>query len=188
MTAYQPQWRNWAPNPHGDQTDKTDKSPPRSLKHPFVSFGGSSPGRFRRREEGPQPTHAHVAQENDSALREHAGCGWNAADWHALYDELVVIAEYVRGASREVAEATAFEVCVVRWLDSHPPSQDDLDCCVQCGQQIAEFDDIPCLTGDGGHVWIHGQCHPAWLEERRKQAVEALAGLGLSLGCTGAAK
>ena len=95
---------------------------------------------------------------------------WTPEDWRTFFDERAGAAKYERGVSQEVAEATAFEVCVVRWLDSHPPSQDDLDCCVQCGEQIAEFDDIPCLTGDGGHVWIHGQCHPAWLEERRTQA------------------
>ncbi len=113
---------------------------------------------------------------------------WDAEDWGAHYDERAAVAEYERGASQEEAEAAAFEVCVVRWLDSHPPSQDNLDCCVHCGEQIAEFDAIPCLTGDGGHVWIHGQCHPAWMERRRKQAVEALAGLGLSVGCAGTAE
>jgi hypothetical protein len=117
-----------------------------------------------------------------------SGDRWTADDWQALYDERAAIAEYERGASREVAEATAFEVCVVRWLDSHPPSQDDLDCCVHCGEQMDELDAISYLTGDGGDVWMHGQCHPAWTERRRKQAVEALAGLGLSLACTGAAQ
>ena len=111
---------------------------------------------------------------------------WDAEDWGAHYDERAAVAEYERGASQQEAEATAFEVCVVRWLDSHPPSQDNLDCCVHCGEQIAEFDAIPCLTGDGGHVWMHGQCHPAWTERRRKQAVEALAALGLSFGWAGA--
>jgi hypothetical protein len=114
-----------------------------------------------------------------------APADWDAEDWVAHFIERAAIAEYERGASQEEAEATAFEVCVVRWLDSHPPSQCDPDQCVHCGEQMAEHDAIPLLTGD---LWIHGQCHPAWLEERRTQAVEALAGLGLSLGCAGAAE
>ena len=117
-----------------------------------------------------------------------APADWDAEDWVAHFIERAAIAEYERGASQEEAEATAFEVCVVGWLNSHPPSQDNRDCCVQCGEQMVEHDAIPYLTGDGGHVWMHGGCYAAWTEQRRSEAVEALKEFGLSLGCAGAAE
>ncbi len=141
---------------------------------------------------GPAPKVAKVAKVRPPIIfskpSSAAPADWDAEDWVAHFIERAAIAEYERGASQEEAEATAFEVCVVRWLDSHPPSQDNLDCCVHCGEQMDELDAISYLTGDGGDVWMHGQCHPAWTERRRKQAVEALAGLGLSLGRAGEAQ
>ena len=32
-------------------------------------------------------------------------------------------------------------------------------------------DDLPFLTGDGRHVWLHNGCHGGWTAQRRAEAV-----------------
>lgn len=41
---------------------------------------------------------------------------WTAEDWQAFFDERAGIAEFDGGQSREQAEATAFECCVVEFI------------------------------------------------------------------------
>ncbi len=122
---------------------------------------------------------AHVAQENDTAPHEHAGNDWNTFDWQAFLDERAAIAQHDGGLSRAEAEARAYECCIVAWLNCHAPTQDDPNQCIHCGEHMAEAEALPFLTGDGGHVWMHSNCHSAWMARRRADATAALAIFGL---------
>jgi hypothetical protein len=58
---------------------------------------------------------------------------WDAADWHAHFDERAAIREYDGGLSRHEAERLAFEDAVTHWLCLHPASATDpRRSCVQC--------------------------------------------------------
>jgi hypothetical protein len=106
---------------------------------------------------------------------------WNAEDWQAFYDERAGIAEHDGRQTREQAESTAFECCVVEWLNRHPePSQPD--CCAWCSKLGTECSIVPFLAGDAGHTWLHPECWEDWYQARQREAVAALDRLGIKAG------
>ncbi len=105
--------------------------------------------------------------------------GWSREDWQAFYDERAGIAEFDGGQSREQAEATAFECCVVEWLDRHRclsnPGR-----CAACGTPGREDHVVvPFGTESHGHTWLHPECWEAWHRERQEHARRALVAAGL---------
>lgn len=112
------------------------------------------------------------------------GPTWDAEDWHAFLEERTGIAEYDGGLARVDAERQAYECCVVEWQWRNPPPASGLERCAHCGEPLGE-DGLPCLTGDGGHVWLHSGCHGDWTARRRAAAVAALTNLGLTPGACG---
>ncbi len=78
-------------------------------------------------------------------------------------------------------EPNPFEAAVIRWLNNNPPTDLDPDVCGCCGEPLGRIgpDAVPFLTGAGRHVWLHHGCHGDWMAQRRAEAVQALAGLGL---------
>lgn len=68
------------------------------------------------------------------------------------------------------------EAEIVRWLNSHPPQGLDPDLCADCEEPLGRIGDnaVPFLTGAGGHIWLHHECHGEWMERRRAEAVKAL--------------
>ena len=54
------------------------------------------------------------------ALLRHMNDGWSAEDWRVFYDERAGIREFDGGLPRPVAEARAFEDCVIEWLNRNP--------------------------------------------------------------------
>ena len=107
---------------------------------------------------------------------------WTAEDWRVFHDERAGIAEHDGGLSRDDAERQAFECCTMEWLWQHPPTASRPERCAHCGKPLGEpgRDDLPYLSSDGGHVWMHSGCHGDWTARRRAQAVAELAGLGLT--------
>jgi hypothetical protein len=80
------------------------------------------------------------------------------------------------------AERCAFEAAVINWMNSNAPVNPDLNKCVSCGKSLGRIgqDSVPVLSGNGAHVWLHHGCHGDWMAQRRAEAVQALAGLGLT--------
>ena len=97
---------------------------------------------------------AKVAKDakDQSTLASLAALAWDAADWHAYYNERAAIAEYEGGLSRSKAEKQAFACCVTRWLRDNGNS----------------------------HLWLHGKYRNDSLKRMRQQAVKALARMGVN--------
>ena len=106
---------------------------------------------------------------------------WNATDWQEYYDERAGVAEYCGGILRDKAERMAFESCVVRWLDMHPPIIADEKICPHCNQPngVIGTSCVPVLSGGGGHIWLHHRCLDDWRKQRREKSVEALSVMGV---------
>jgi hypothetical protein len=109
-----------------------------------------------------------------------AADGWSAEDWHAFFDERTGIAEF-GGLPRAKAEARAFEVCIVEWLNRNPERSLPRRC-HGCGQDEHTLDHDPLLpygSDATGHAWLHARCWPAWHARRKADAAAALAAMGI---------
>lgn len=107
---------------------------------------------------------------------------WKTNDWQAFYDERVGIAEFDGGVSRAEANARAYESCVAEWMIRNPaPSAPG--CCAWCSEpeETSWGVIVPFWTGKHGHTWLHHGCWEEWYREREAQAVQALAGIGITL-------
>ena len=115
------------------------------------------------------------------AVAKVADVAWEAADWQEFYDERAGVAEYDGRQPREKAEWMAYESCITRWLDTHPPADTDDAICPHCRQPngAPETSCVPTLSGDSGHVWLHHTCFEPWRALRRQEAVRALASMGI---------
>ncbi len=87
-----------------------------------------------------------------------------------------------RGRRNAKAERRAFEAAVSNWMNSNAPVNPDPNRCAACGKSLGRIgqDSVPVLSGNGAHVWLHHGCHGDWMAQRRAEAVQALAGLGLT--------
>jgi len=110
-----------------------------------------------------------------------ADVAWEAVDWQEFYDERAGVAEYDGRQPRKEAERMAYESCITRWLDTHPPADADDAICPHCRQPngAPETSCVPTLSGDSGHVWLHHTCFEPWRALRRQEAVRALASMGI---------
>jgi hypothetical protein len=105
--------------------------------------------------------------------------GWSIEDWRAFFNERTGIAEFDGGQIREEAEVTAFECCVVEWLNHHS-CKSDPDRCAWCGDPDREGHAVVPFGAEGhGHTWLHPDCWHGWHQQRRTDAVASLCGLGL---------
>jgi len=105
---------------------------------------------------------------------------WVAEDWLGYFDERAAVAEFDGAIPRRHAGAQAYRCCVAEWLCRNPVTSEPGQC-AWCGRGVA--DHLPLLPygdADHGHAWLHGECWPAWYARRRKEAVEALAGYGIT--------
>jgi hypothetical protein len=106
---------------------------------------------------------------------------WDADGWRTFFDERAGIAEFDHHLSRAEAETLAYESCIVVWLNRNLPPENDPERCIECGEPIVGNDELPVLTGDGGHVWMHTRCHPDWMRRREVEAADALRHMGIVL-------
>ncbi len=105
---------------------------------------------------------------------------WIADDWQAFFDERAGIGEFDGGQTRAEATATAFECCIVEWLNQHPEPSDP-DRCAWCGaEETSEARVVPCGTSPAGHTWLHPGCWDAWYQERHRKAASALMDVGIT--------
>ena len=87
-----------------------------------------------------------------------------------------------RGRRISKAERRAFEAAVINWMNSNAPVNPDPNRCAACGKSLGRIgqNSVPVLSGNGAHIWLHHGCHGDWMAQRRAEAVQALAGLGLT--------
>lgn len=105
--------------------------------------------------------------------------GWNAEDWHLYYEERAAISEYDSSLPRPQAEALAFACCVTEWLNRNPVRSSS-DLCLACRAVARPHDPLlPFGVESQGLAWLHHQCWRVWQENRRGQAVVALAKMGI---------
>ena len=105
------------------------------------------------------------------------GDRWTAEDWRAFYDERIAIAEHDGGQSRAEAEETAYECCVIEWLNRNPaPSEPGS--CAWCSEDEGPDSTIVAFgTEDAGHAWLHSHCWSDWYDHRREEAIHVLAAM-----------
>jgi hypothetical protein len=98
-----------------------------------------------------------------------------AADWRAFYDERATTAEYDGGLTRVEAEARAFNLCVIEWLNRHPIRSSPERCCWCGGMEREDNVLLPFGVEPTGHAWLHNGCWRPWRDSREREAVAALA-------------
>jgi hypothetical protein len=130
----------------------------------------------------PEPNVLEAIRRNKSEIVALLGAHHDertAEDWKAFYDERAGIGEFDGGQSREQAEAMAFEHCVVEWLNRHP-WRTDPGRCAACGEPDHEGHAVvPFGTESHGHAWLHPGCWEGWYEDRKAEAITALAAMGI---------
>ena len=83
------------------------------------------------------------------------------------------------GISRAEAEARAYECCIVEWLNHHL-ERSDPGHCAWCEKPDRDGHAVvPFGTESNGHTWLHPDCWNPWHENRREEARQALAAMGL---------
>jgi hypothetical protein len=100
---------------------------------------------------------------------------WSGEDWLVFFNERTGIVEFDGGLPRAVAEARAFECCVVEWLNRNP-SRSEPDSCHHCGGSAGATDKpLPYGTATTSHAWLHSDCWEAWHANRKATAVAILS-------------
>lgn len=113
------------------------------------------------------------------ALLQQVDTGWSPEDWKAYFDERAGIAEFDGGQSCRQAEATAFECCVVEFMNRNRGPSDPAFC-AWCGKQgDAGHVIVPFGIQGSHHTWLHPECWIDWHQARRAQAKKALEALGI---------
>jgi hypothetical protein len=105
--------------------------------------------------------------------------GWSAEDWQIFFDKRAGIAEFDGELPRPEAEVRAYACCVAEWLNRNP-ERSQPGCCLACGGREKGHDALlPFGIEPAGHVWLHGQCWPAWYGARKAKAASALKVMGI---------
>jgi hypothetical protein len=99
--------------------------------------------------------------------------------WQILFHQRAAFAEFHGGLSRSVAQAQAFECCVVEWLNRNP-TPSGAGRCLRCSQPESHGAVVvPYGAEPGTHAWLHTECWPAWQKFRRSQVLEVLTRIGI---------
>jgi hypothetical protein len=108
---------------------------------------------------------------------------WSAEDWRSFYDERAAFAEHEGGLPRAKAESRAFACCVVEWLNQNPARSSSVICCWCGGMEHAGNELLPFGSQAAGVAWLHQGCWRPWRDRREREAVAALARLGVEANC-----
>ena len=158
------------------------------------SFGMRDVGAYRKfvdplniHEVSPEPPKASKAPKFERPHRTLGALGalgggpnveWIFEDWQVYFDERAGIAEFYGGMPRDEAEAAAYEVCLVEWLNLNPAVSSPSSHCAQCGGADASGD-ILLPYGVATQTWLHSRCWSQWILKRRGEAEAALQILGI---------
>lgn len=107
---------------------------------------------------------------------------WGADDWQAYYHERAGVAEFDGALPRPQAEAQALQCCIAEWLCRNPVTSGP-EQCAWCGRgELTGRAVLPYGDATHGHTHLHGECWPAWWENRRHTAIAALKAIGVHKG------
>ncbi len=127
----------------------------------------------------PHPVSQSVASVATVAAHLDDCAHWDQEDWRAYYNERAAIAEFDGGASRKDAEARAFACCVSEWLNQHPVYSSPSSCLECGGASTSAHPLIPFGADSLGHAWLHARCWDSWYAQRKREAADAIAALGI---------
>jgi hypothetical protein len=105
---------------------------------------------------------------------------WSVEQWLVFFDERAGVAEFDAGLPRPQAEAHAFACCVAEWLNQHPAGSPPGRCMACGGRDCAHDVLLPYGIEGIGPAWVHSCCWAAWYADRKAQAAEALATIGVA--------
>lgn len=140
--------------------------PPKPTKGAFGSFGSTPSPRIEKK---------YIGDLEIMPV-------WDAADWRAYYDERAGVAEYDGGLPRSEAEQQAYLCCVSEWLCQNHTATEPGQCAWCKRGDLPGRPLLPFGDENHGHSWLHGECWGAWWAQRREDAIEALAALGIHEG------
>lgn len=125
------------------------------------------------------PLLARVQKNDGSPSAANDTVPWDAADWQAHFNERAAVAEYEGAIPRPQAERQAFRCCVSEWLCRNPATSEPGQCAWCQRGDLPGRAVLPYGDAIHGHTHLHGECWPAWWDNRHHAAVEALAGFGI---------
>jgi hypothetical protein len=98
--------------------------------------------------------------------------------WRRLVAEKIETIIKMRSLPQASAKAEAFKQVVIEYLDDTYPDTDPR-VCAHCRRL-----DLPLTPtvpyGVGRHAWLHPRCWEPWSEQRRVEAIAALAAMGVA--------
>jgi hypothetical protein len=106
--------------------------------------------------------------------------GWSAEDWQVFFAERARIAGLNAGRPRLLAEAHAFNCCIVEWLNRNFARTQPGRCSACGGEERCNEPMVPFGIESTGHVWLHPRCWPSWHERRQAEAVASLEAMGIA--------
>lgn len=87
-----------------------------------------------------------------------------------------------RGLDEDTAGKEASHWLLVDYMNENPVQQNDDRLCVHCSKpyQIGGMNSgIAVLNGNGGHIWVHSECHAPWATELEAEAQSFLKAQGV---------
>jgi hypothetical protein len=102
-----------------------------------------------------------------------------ARKWRRTFADNVAAVLRVREISRTEAETVGFENTVIEFLDATHLDTDP-NCCAHCSRPETPDNVLRPIGVGGRHTWLHGDCVALWREQRRAEAIAALAEAGVA--------
>ncbi|MCB9980754.1 MAG: hypothetical protein H6863_06440 [Rhodospirillales bacterium] len=88
-----------------------------------------------------------------------------------------------RGLDESAAGCEAGRWMLVDYMNEHPVHQPDPKRCIYCGHPYhvgGRNSGLPVLNGQGGHIWVHSNCHEPWMKTLEEQVRRFLEAQGIA--------
>lgn len=108
-----------------------------------------------------------------------------ARRWRERWHEVRRIIVTKRGLDESASAREASAWVLTEWMNEQKEEQPDINICGHCGQRFTNDNrnpGLPFLNGeDGGHVWIHQDCHREWFNACEARAKATLQSYGIEI-------
>jgi hypothetical protein len=102
-----------------------------------------------------------------------------ARKWRRIFADNVAAVLRVREISRTEAEIVGFENTVIEFLNATHPDTDP-NRCAHCSRPETPGNVLRPIGVGSKHAWLHPECWSPWREQRRAEAIAALAEAGVA--------
>ena len=153
--------------------------PDGSAPHRFSSFSRFSSRPAQTLQFGPAENGGPYTTMPEEVGRGQRPGSLNKDDWQVFFAEQAAIAESDGGLSTTEAEASAYECCVIEWLNRHPETSSPGQCAWCGASEKPERILVPFGTERSGHAWLHHECWELWYQRRRSRARQELRRMGV---------